>query len=62
TFQIKDNAGFSIHYISQASLSYNTSIGPMKLAFTKYNIDEWNNLYLTFNFGYNIFAPRGTFF
>ncbi|MFR9623028.1 MAG: patatin-like phospholipase family protein, partial [Rikenellaceae bacterium] len=51
TFQIKDNAGFSIHYISQASLSYNTSIGPMKLAFTKYNIDEWNNLYLTFNFG-----------
>ncbi|MFI3305185.1 MAG: patatin-like phospholipase family protein [Rikenellaceae bacterium] len=62
SYRIRKGDGFSIHYISQASLSYNTKLGPMKLAVTKYDIDNWKNLYLTFNFGFNIFVPKGTLF
>ncbi len=62
TYRIRQGDGFSIQYITQTSLSYNTKLGPMKLAMTKYNIENWDNLYLTFNFGFNIFAPKGTFF
>lgn len=51
-----------MHYISEASLIYHTPIGPVSLSLTKYNLESWNNMYLTFNFGYAIFAPRGTFY
>lgn len=50
------------HYIAEASLIYHTPIGPVSLALTKYDINTWKNMYLTFNFGYAIFAPRGTFY
>lgn len=54
-------SNFSVKYISQASLVYQSTIGSMSLAVTKYNISSWDNMYLTFNFGYTIFSPRGTF-
>ncbi len=47
------------HYIAEASLVYHTPIGPVSLALTKYDLRNWKNMYLTFNFGYAIFAPRG---
>ena len=50
------------HYIAEASLVYHTPIGPVSLALTKYDLRDWRNMYLTFNFGYAIFAPRGTFY
>ena len=50
------------HFIAEASLVYHTPIGPVSLSLTKYEIDSWRNMYLTFNFGYAIFAPRGTFY
>lgn len=50
------------HYICEASLIYHTPLGPVSLSLTKYELDSWDNLYLTFNFGYAIFAPRGTFY
>ncbi|MCM1151235.1 MAG: patatin-like phospholipase family protein [Alistipes sp.] len=50
------------HCIAEASLVYHTPIGPVSLALTKYDLRDWNNMYLTFNFGYAIFAPRGTFY
>lgn len=50
------------HYIAEASLVYHTPIGPVSLSLTKYEIDTWKNMYLTFNFGYAIFAPKGTFY
>ena len=50
------------HYAVEASFVYHTSIGPVSLALTKYELKNWNNMYLTFNFGYAIFAPRGTFY
>ena len=48
--------------IAEASLVYHTPIGPVSLALTKYDLRNWKNMYLTFNFGYAIFAPKGTFY
>ena len=50
------------HHIAEASLVYHTPIGPVSLALTKYEVDDWKNMYVTFNFGYAIFAPKGTFY
>ena len=50
------------HYIAEASLVYHSPIGPVSLALTKYDLKDWKNMYLTFNFGYAIFAPKGTFY
>jgi len=50
------------HYIAEASLVYHTPIGPVSLALTKYDLHDWKNMYLTFNFGYAIFAPKGRFY
>ncbi|WP_418992957.1 patatin-like phospholipase family protein [Alistipes sp.] len=50
------------HFIAEASLVYHTPIGPVSLALTKYDLRNWKNMYLTFNFGYAIFAPKGTFY
>lgn len=52
----------SFQYIAEAALVYHTPLGPISLAATKYDMRDWNNLYLTFNFGYAIFAPKGTFY
>lgn len=48
-----------IHYMSDLSVVYNTGAGPISLSMTKYGFDNWHNLYLTFNFGYAIFGPKG---
>lgn len=50
------------HFIADASLVYHTPIGPVSLSLTKYDLRDWKNMYLTFNFGYAIFAPKGTFY
>ncbi len=50
------------HYIAEASLVYHTPLGPVSLALTKYDLHDWRNMYLTFNFGYAIFAPKGRFY
>lgn len=49
-------------FIAETSLVYHTAVGPVSLALTKYGFDNWRNMYLTFNFGYAIFSPRGTFY
>ncbi len=51
-----------MHYISEASLVYHTPIGPVNLSLIKYDLNSWKNMYLMFNFGYPIFAPKGTFY
>ncbi len=48
--------------MAQAQLVYHTPIGPASLALTKYGFRSRRDLFLTFNFGYAIFAPRGTFY
>lgn len=52
----------SVHYIAEASFVYHTPVGPVSLSLTKYDMDSWRNMYLTFNFGYMIFAPKGMFY
>lgn len=48
--------------LAQAQIVYHTPVGPASLALTKYDLRTKKDLFLTFNFGYAIFAPRGTFF
>ncbi|MFR9672437.1 MAG: patatin-like phospholipase family protein [Rikenellaceae bacterium] len=62
TLNASEGKGYAVKHIIQADLTYNTTIGPISLALTKYDVSSWNNLYLTFNFGYSIFSPRGTFY
>ena len=62
---LRDNRnmpGRMMQYISDVSFIYRTPIGPVSLSLTKYDLKSWNNLYLTFNFGYAIFAPTGKFY
>ncbi|MBP3483416.1 MAG: patatin-like phospholipase family protein [Alistipes sp.] len=49
-------------YIADLSVVYHTPIGPVSLALTKYDLSNWNNTYLTFNFGLLIFSPKGLFY
>ena len=51
-----------MRYISDLSLVYHTRIGPVSLSLTKYDVDSWNNCYLTFNFGYAIFGRKGLYY
>ena len=51
-----------VHYIVEGALVYHTSVGPVSLSLTKYDLRSWKNLYLMLNFGYALFAPRGTFY
>lgn len=61
-FRDRETAASEMHYIVESSLVYHTQLGPVSLSLTKYGLDSWKNTYLTFNFGYAIFAPRGTFY
>lgn len=58
----RSDSRVQFHYIAEASLVYHTPIGPVSLALTKYDLDNWRNMYLTFNFGYAIFAPKADFY
>lgn len=50
-----------VRYIFDASLVYQTIVGPISLSVSKYDVkrDDW---FLTFNFGYAIFNKKGTFY
>jgi NTE family protein len=49
-------------YISDLTISYRSILGPVSLSLTKYGLKSGNNYYLSFNFGYLLFAPKGTFY
>lgn len=51
-----------LHTIAEMALVYHTPIGPVNLSLLKYDLNNWENMYLMFNFGYPIFAPKGTFY
>ncbi len=53
---------YSLQFISDFSMIYHTRFGPLSLALTKYNLSTRDNMYLTFNFGFSIFAPKGMFY
>lgn len=49
-------------YMTDLSVVYRSFVGPVSLTLTKYGLRNGNNFYLTFNFGYLMFAPKGTFY
>lgn len=49
-------------YVADLSVIYRSIVGPVSLSLTKYGMRNSNNLYLTFNFGYLMFAPKSTFY
>ncbi len=51
-----------MHYVGEAAFVYHASLGSVSLSLTKYEIENWNNLYLTFGFGFPLFAPKGIFY
>lgn len=51
-----------MRYMADLSFIYNTRIGPVSIALTKYNFDSWNNTYLSFNFGVPLFGERAVFY
>ncbi len=51
-----------MHYVGELSFAYNTSLGALSLSMIKYDLNDWNNLYITFGFGIPLFTPKGTFY
>ena len=51
-----------LRYITDLSFVYHTRIGPVSLAVTKYNLEDTDNFYVTFNFGYPIFGKKGLYY
>ena len=49
-------------YIADISVMYRTIVGPVSLSLAKYGLKNGNNMYLSINFGYPLFAPKGTFY
>ncbi len=49
-------------YMADLSVVYRSFFGPVSLTLSKYGLRDTNNFYLSFNFGYLIFAPKGTFY
>ncbi len=61
-FRDKTHTASQWHYIADLSVVYHTPLGPVSLAFTKYDLQSWRNMYLSFNFGLLIFSPKGLFY
>lgn len=55
-----DNAPWQ--YMMDLSVVYRSFVGPVSLTLSKYGLHNTNNFYLSFNFGYLIFAPKGTYY
>ncbi len=52
----------NFHYVSELSMVYNSTLGALSLSAIKYDLNDWNNLYITFGFGVPIFTPKGTYY
>ncbi|MDR0509581.1 MAG: patatin-like phospholipase family protein [Rikenellaceae bacterium] len=56
-----ENIRQRLRYIFDASLVYQTQIGPASLSLSKYDVSR-NNWFLTFNFGLTLFNKKGLFY
>ena len=59
---VKENIHKRVRYMFNSSLVYQTPIGTVSLALSKYDVSSNNNWFLTFNFGYTIFNRSGVFY
>ena len=51
-----------MYYMTDLSFVYHTRVGAVTLSVTKYDLNSWDNCYVTFNFGYPIFGKRGLYY
>lgn len=61
-FRDKGHGNDQFHHIVDFSVIYKTIAGPLTFNMTKYGFDNKNNLYLSVNFGYLLFTPKGMFY
>ena len=61
-YRSRDYGADHWQYIADLSITYRSVLGPVSLSLTKYGLNTPNNIYLMLNFGYLLFAPRGTFY
>ncbi len=61
-FRDKNHTASQWHYVADVSVVYHTPLGPVSLALTKYDLQNWKNTYLSFNFGLLIFSHGGLFY
>lgn len=58
---VEDNIRQRMRYIFDASLVYQTVLGPVSLSVSQYDTAS-NNWFITFNFGTTLFNPKGLFY
>lgn len=51
-----------LRYIVDASLVYQSFLGPISLSLSRYDTSRRDNWFLSFNFGFAMFAKRGMFY
>ena len=51
-----------LRYILDASLVYQSLIGPISLSLSKYDTPRNNNWFISFNLGFAMFSKRGLFY
>ena len=51
-----------LRYIFDASLVYQSRIGPVSLSLSKYDSRQRSNWFISFNFGFAMFANKGLFY
>ncbi len=59
--KIEDNVRQRIRYVFDASLIYQTLLGPVSLSLSQYDTKS-NNWFITFNFGQTLFNNKGIFY
>lgn len=59
--KVEDNVRRRVRYIFDASLVYQTMLGPVGLSLSQYDTES-NNWFITFNFGLALFNRKGIFY
>lgn len=59
---VKENIRKRIRFMFSSALVYQSPVGPVSLALSKYDATNKYNWFLTFNFGFTIFNQNGLFY
>ncbi len=60
--EIKENIRKRVRFMFSSALVYQSPVGPVSLALSKYDATNKYNWFLTFNFGFTIFNQNGLFY
>ena len=59
---VKENIRKRIRFMFSSALVYQSPVGPVSLALSKYDATNKYNWFLTFNLGFTIFNQNGLFY